>query len=149
MTVPGHMSCQGSAPGPWIVGGGGNSKGRRPNQVQDVQLSLLCKNSLVRRSLGNVADACGAHASCCPTSERDTGPRPNVKWCPKLIFTCVFTCFLKMTPKQTCFYIVFYMFFENDHKTNLFLHCCLHRFYYVSQNVEKTPAAANEVLLLK
>ena len=64
MTISGHMSCQGSGFGAWIVGGGsggggsgGNSMGRRPNQVQDVQLSLLCKNSLVRRSPDTIADA--------------------------------------------------------------------------------------------
>ena len=42
---------------------------------------------------------------------------------PSRVFTLFFTCFLKMTPNTH-----YFLLFENDHTTNLFLHCFLHAF---------------------
>ena len=36
IAVPGHMNCQGSGPGQWILGGGGNSKEPGPKTMETV-----------------------------------------------------------------------------------------------------------------
>ena len=36
MELPGHVNCQGSGPGQWILGGGGNSVERGPKPMETV-----------------------------------------------------------------------------------------------------------------
>ena len=56
MELPGHVNCQGSGPGQWILGGGGNSVGRGPKTVETVCQGLAFTMVMVRSGFGNVGD---------------------------------------------------------------------------------------------
>ena len=58
MELPGHVNCQGSGPGQWILGGGGNSVGRGPKTMETVCQDLAFTRVIVRSGLGSVGSCC-------------------------------------------------------------------------------------------
>ena len=78
MELPGHVNCQGSGPGQWILGGGsggarGNSMPRGSKAMEQVQYSLASTTVMVRIGLANIG--------AMPFSPRDWGDPghgPNV-----------------------------------------------------------------------
>ncbi len=56
MELPGHMNCQGSGTGQWILGGG-NSVERGPKPMETVCLDLAFTMVMVRSGLGRIGNA--------------------------------------------------------------------------------------------